>query len=78
MQVKFITTKGSERLGRSPFYVGLVQHERTMSRRETYEHCEKMSGLSPQDYASVDCRLQTQRPHLAHPPRKSALSTRPQ
>ena len=44
MQVKFITTKGSERLGRSPFYVGLVQHERTMSRRETYEHCAERTG----------------------------------
>ena len=44
MTVKFITIKGSERLGRSPFYVGLVQHERTMSRRETYEYCAERTG----------------------------------
>ena len=44
MQVKFITVKGSERLGRSPFYVGLVQHDRTMSRRETYEYCAERTG----------------------------------
>ena len=44
MTVKFITVKGSENLGRSPFYVGLVQHERTMSRRETYEYLAERTG----------------------------------
>ena len=44
MQVKFITVKGSENLGRSPFYVGLVQHDRTMSRRETYEYLAERTG----------------------------------
>ena len=45
MIVKFITMKGSERLGRSPFYVGFVQHDRTMSRRETYEYCAERTGF---------------------------------
>ena len=31
MTVKFITVKGADRLARSPFYVGLVQHERTLA-----------------------------------------------
>ena len=44
MTVKFIPVKGSENLGRSPFYVGLVQHERTMSRRETYEYLAERTG----------------------------------
>ena len=44
MTVKFITVKGSENLGRSPFYVGLVQHDRTMSRRETYEYLAERTG----------------------------------
>ena len=44
MTVKFITVKGADRLARSPFYVGLVQHERTMSRRETYEYCAERTG----------------------------------
>ena len=44
MIVKFITVKGSENLGRSPFYVGVVQHERTMSRRETYEYLAERTG----------------------------------
>ena len=44
MTVKFITVKGSENLGRSPFYVGVVQHERTMSRRETYEYLAERTG----------------------------------
>ena len=38
-KVKFITVKGSERLSHSPFYVGVVQHERIMSRREAYAYC---------------------------------------
>ena len=45
MIVKFITMKGSESLGRSPFYVGFVQHDRTMSRRETYEYCAERTGF---------------------------------
>ena len=44
MKAKFITVKGSERLGREPFYVGVLQHERTMSRREVYEYCAERTG----------------------------------
>ena len=47
MTVKYITVKGSENLGRSPFYVGLVQHDRTMSRRETYEYLAERTGYKP-------------------------------
>ena len=35
-KVQYITAKGADRLARSPFYVGIPQHERTMSRKETY------------------------------------------
>ena len=44
MTVKYITVKGSENLGRSPFYVGLVQHDRTMSSREAYEYIAQWTG----------------------------------
>ena len=44
MTVKFVTVKGSERLGRDPFYVGLVQHDRTLSPSETYELCASHTG----------------------------------
>ena len=44
MTVKFITVKGSENVGRSPFYIGVVQHERTMPKRETYEYCAERTG----------------------------------
>ena len=37
MTVKFITVKGPDRLVRAPFYLGIPQHERTMSPGETYE-----------------------------------------
>ena len=46
MTVKFITVKGSERLGRSPFYVGIPQHERTMSKREVYDYCAERTGYN--------------------------------
>ena len=39
MIVKFITMKGASNIAATPFYVGFVQHDRTMSRRETYEYC---------------------------------------
>ena len=35
---KFITMKGSSHLTDKPFYVGLVQHESVMTRKETYAH----------------------------------------
>ena len=47
MKAKFITVKGSERLGREPFYVGVLQHERTMSRKEAYEYIAGQTGYSP-------------------------------
>ena len=47
MKAKFITVKGSERLGTEPFYVGILQHERTMSRREAYEYIAGQTGYTP-------------------------------
>ena len=46
MQVKFITVKGQGHLAAAPFYVGFVQHDRTMSRRETYEYCAERTGFT--------------------------------
>ena len=44
MQVKFITIKGQGEIARSPFYMGIVQHERTLSAQETYELCASHTG----------------------------------
>ena len=44
MIVKYITVKGPDRLATEPFYMGVVQHERTMSRRETYEYLAERTG----------------------------------
>ena len=35
-KVQYITAKGGDRFARSPFYIGIPQHERTMSRKESY------------------------------------------
>ena len=53
MQVKYITVKGAERLGRSPFYVGVVQHDRTMSSREAYEYIAEFTGYKPASVRAV-------------------------
>ena len=45
MAVKFITVKGQGSIANAPFYVGFVQHDRTMSRRETYEFCAERTGF---------------------------------
>ena len=45
MIVKFITMKGASNLASAPFYRGFVQHDRTMSRRETYEYCAERTGF---------------------------------
>ena len=44
MQVKFITIKGQGEIARAPFYMGVVQHERTLSAQETYELCANHTG----------------------------------
>ena len=40
-QMKFITVKGATTLTDTPFYVGLVQHERTRPKHETYDYLVK-------------------------------------
>ena len=47
MTVKYITVKGQEHLARTPFYFGIPQHERTMSKREAYEHIAGKTGYTP-------------------------------
>ena len=47
MTVKFMTVKGPDRLARAPFYLGIPQHERTMPRREAYEHIASVTGYTP-------------------------------
>ena len=42
--IKFITVKGNGDLAREPFYVGIPQHERTISAREAYELCAEHTG----------------------------------
>ena len=37
MTVKYISMKGADHLADNPFYVALVQHERTLSKREFYD-----------------------------------------
>ena len=43
-KVRFSTAKGSDSMGPSPFYVGVVQHDRTMSKKETYAYLEERMG----------------------------------
>ena len=43
-KVRFSTAKGSETMGASPFYIGVVQHDRTMSKKEAYAFLEERMG----------------------------------
>ncbi len=42
--VKFVTVKGAEGIGDSPFYIGIPQHERTMPASEAYEYIARKTG----------------------------------
>ena len=44
MAVKFIAVKGSGTIASSPFYIGLVQHERSVSKKEAYEIAAEQTG----------------------------------
>ena len=47
MTVKYITVKGPDRLAREPFYMGIPQHDRTLSRREFYDLVAGRTGSKP-------------------------------
>ena len=47
MNAKFITVKGSNVVSPTPYYIGIVQHERTMSKKEAYAYCAEKTGFMP-------------------------------
>ena len=47
MTPRYITTRGSGVAASSPYYIGHVQHDRAMSRREAYEHLSQQTGFRP-------------------------------
>ena len=47
MTVKFMTVKGPESMGHEPFYIGIPQHERTMSKSEAYAFLAERTGYTP-------------------------------
>lgn len=53
MNAKFIAIKGSNTLALAPYYIGIVQHERTMSRKETYAYCAEKTGFTPTQVRAV-------------------------
>ena len=50
---KFITIKGSDTLARSPFYIGIVQHDRTMTKKETYAFLADALGYTEANIKGV-------------------------
>ncbi len=51
--IKFITVKGADGFGTTPFYVGMLQHERTMSTHEFYAHCADRIGYKASQIRAV-------------------------
>lgn len=47
MAKKFVTTKGPGNRAPSPFYIGIPQHERTMSKKESYAFFAERTGYKP-------------------------------
>ena len=37
--INYTAVKGSNTMGSKPFYIGIVQHGRVMSKKETYAYC---------------------------------------
>ena len=47
MNLKFVTARGAARLASAPYYIGIPKHERTMSKKETYQLCADRTGYKP-------------------------------
>ena len=58
--VKFITIRGTSALSATPYYIGIPQHERIMSRREAYELAAERTG-----YKATAIRLPLPPPRFA-------------
>jgi len=44
-KIKFITVRGQGNLAQEPFYIGIPQHERSLTLREAYELCAEHTGM---------------------------------
>ena len=53
MNVKFATTKGSNRLTSASYYIGLPKHERSISKKEAYALCAERTGYKPTQVKAV-------------------------
>ena len=51
--VKYITIKGSDTFARSPFYIAIVQHDRTMTKKETYAFLADALGYTEANIKGV-------------------------
>ena len=47
MTPKFMTAKRSGLASGQPYYIGHVQHDRAMSKREAYEYLSQKTGFRP-------------------------------
>jgi hypothetical protein len=43
-KINYTAVKGSNTMGSKPFYIGIVQHGRVMSKKETYAYCAERTG----------------------------------
>jgi len=50
---KFITIKGSDTLASAPFYIGIIQHDRTMTKKETYAFLANALGYTEANVRGV-------------------------
>lgn len=53
MTPRYITVKGPGTSASSPFYVGRVQHTRTMTKKEAYEYLSQQTGFRPAQVRSA-------------------------
>ena len=47
MTPRYITVRGVGVAASAPYYIGHVQHDRAMSRREAYEYLSQQTGFRP-------------------------------
>ena len=53
MTPKFMTAKGAGLASGQPYYIGHVQHDRAMSKREAYEYLSQRTVLLPPDQLAL-------------------------
>ena len=69
-KINYTAVKGSNTMGSKPFYIGIVQHGRVMSKKETYAYCAEQTGYKATAIKAAFLAFRKLQGHTLQKPKK--------